>query len=137
MNPDCVFCKIIDGQLPCCEIYQDEHILAFLDIGPLSDGHTLIIPKKHVVRLEHCPPVIAAAMARQFGSIAKAVLVTVGAPDYNLLSNNGTAAGQVVGHLHFHIIPRSPGDGLFKRWIAKKYSPGRIEQLQQDIKKIL
>jgi len=137
MNPDCVFCKIIDGQLPCCEIYQDEHILAFLDIGPLSDGHTLIIPKKHVDRLEHCPPDVVAAMARQFGHIAKAVIDTVGAPDYNLLNNNGTDAGQVVDHLHFHIIPRSPGDGLFNRWPAGKYPPGRIEQLQQDIKKKL
>ena len=134
MNPDCVFCKIIDGQLPCCEIYQDEQILAFLDIGPLSDGHTLIIPKLHVDRLENCPPDIVAAMAKHFGHIAKAIIDTVAAPDYNLLSNNGSSAGQVVGHLHFHIIPRSPGDGLFKRWIAKKYPPGRIEQLQQDIK---
>ena len=134
---DCIFCKIIDGQLPCCDIYQDEDILAFLDIGPLSDGHTLIIPKKHIDRLEHCPPDILAAMAKQFGSIAHAVLDTVEATDYNLLSNNGPHAGQVVNHLHFHIIPRSSGDGLFKRWNAGKYPSGRIEQLQQEIKRRL
>lgn len=134
MNPDCVFCKIIDGKLPCCEIYQDEHILAFLDIGPLSDGHTLIVPKLHVDRLERCPPDVTAALASHFSRIAKAVLDAVGAPDFNLLNNNGTAAGQVVYHLHFHIIPRSPGDGLFNRWPAGKYPPGRIEQLQQNIK---
>lgn len=112
----CIFCKIVAGDIPVTKIYEDEEILSFLDIGPLSDGHTLVIPKEHFERLHDCPPEILSKVGSRLGRLAGAIVEAMGADGYNLLCNNGRAAGQLVNHLHFHIIPRSTGDGVFDRW---------------------
>lgn len=126
MSADSIFTKIIKGQIPCHRVFENEHVIAFLDINPLADGHTLVIPKRQVERLEQLPADEAAQVGRVLGEIAARVLKAVGANDYNVLQNNGRAAGQEVPHVHFHIIPRRSGDGLGYRWNAK---PGDHAQL--------
>ena len=112
---DCIFCKIVSGQIPSLRLFENDSVLAFLDVGPISDGHTLIVPKEHFQRLDKAPPETAAQIARILPMLAAAVQKAVNADGYNLLCNNGTAAGQVVEHLHFHIIPRKQNDGVFDR----------------------
>jgi len=114
-----IFSRIIRGEIPCHKVFENEHVFAFLDINPLAEGHTLVIPKRQVERLEELSPDEAAEIARVLGMLAKRVLSATGAADYNVLQNNGPAAGQVVPHVHFHIIPRRSGDGLGYRWNAK------------------
>jgi histidine triad (HIT) family protein len=133
----CIFCKIVAGDIPVTKIYEDEEILSFLDIGPLSDGHALVIPKEHFERLHDCPPEILGKVGSRLGRLAGAIAEAMGADGYNLLCNNGRAAGQLVNHLHFHIIPRSTGDGVFDRWPTRKYKEGKIEQIADKIRKNL
>ncbi|MEN6307093.1 MAG: HIT domain-containing protein [Anaerohalosphaeraceae bacterium] len=133
MQTDCVFCKIVAGQIPCYKVFENEFALAFLDIGPISTGHTLLIPKIHVDRIDQCPPDTLAETARILPQLARAVAAAVNAPAYNVLCNNGTAAGQVVKHLHFHIIPRQEKDGVFTQWPAFQYPHGKADMLCQII----
>ena len=133
MSDQCIFCEIVRGNIPCAKIFEDDQVLAFLDIGPLSPGHSLLIPKKHYARLENCPADLAATLAARLGPIAQAVITAVNAPGYNILNNNDRCAGQLVEHVHFHIIPRNPDDGIFKHWPATEYPPGEMEKIQQKI----
>ena len=134
---DCIFCKMAAGLVPAAKIYEDEVVLAFLDIGPVSDGHTLVIPKEHFEKLHDCPPEILGEMCSKLGTIASAVVSAVKAEGYNVLCNNGRAAGQLVEHVHFHIIPRNAGDDVFNRWPAYKYQPGVMEKIAVEIRKNL
>ena len=130
---DCVFCKMIDGQIPVTKIYEDRVVLAFLDIGPLSDGHTLVIPKQHFEKLDECPSQLLSQVGARLGTIAKAVREAMDSDGYNILCNTGRAAGQLVKHVHFHIIPRNMGDGIFNRWRAYEYEKGKIETIASQI----
>ena len=130
---DCVFCKMVAGQIPVTKIYEDEVVLSFLDIGPLSDGHTLVIPKQHFERLHDCPGELLGQVGSYLGRIAKAVSAAMNSDGYNVLCNNGRAAGQLVEHLHFHIIPRNTGDGVFDHWPSYKYQEGKIETIADRI----
>ncbi len=138
MSPDnCISCKIVAGEVPAAKIYEDEVALAFLDIGPISDGHTLVIPKQHFDKLHLCPPELLGQVSGCLGRIARAVVAATAADGYNLLCNNGRAAGQLVDHVHFHIIPRNAGDGVFNRWPSSKYPEGRAEALAASIRENL
>ena len=134
---DCIFCKIVTGQIPVAKVYDDRLVLAFLDIGPVSDGHTLVVPTEHFKTLHDCPVEILGQVASRLGKIANAVMTAMGSEGYNVLCNNGKAAGQLVEHLHFHIIPRSSDDGLFDRWPSYKYQEGKIEQIAARIRERL
>ncbi len=134
---DCVFCKMVGGEIPISKIYEDEFVLSFLDIGPISDGHTLVIPKQHFEKLDECPADILGQVCSRLGKITKAVAAAMNSDGYNVLCNTGKAAGQVVKHLHFHIIPRHTGDGVFNRWPAYKYQEGKIEAIAAEIHKNL
>ena len=134
---DCIFCKIIAGQIPCNKIYEDDSVLAFLDIGPVSDGHVLLVPKEHFEKLDQCSDQVIAGMSSCLGKIAKAVVSAMDAEGYNVLCNNGRTAGQLVDHVHFHIIPRNAGDGVFDRWPSYKYAAGRAEEITAEICKKL
>ena len=134
---DCIFCKIVSGQIPATKIYEDEVVVAFLDIGPISDGHTLVMPRQHVEKVHSCPPELLGQIWTRLGKIAGAVALAVGADGYNVLCNNGRAAGQVVDHLHFHIVPRKTGDGVFAQWPSYKYRPGQVEIIADKIRKHL
>lgn len=132
-DPGCVFCSIVAGKIPALRVYEDDAILSFLDIGPLAEGHLLIIPKSHWERLEETDPEVLAHLARQLPRLAAAVVAVTGAAGYNLLQNNGRVSGQEVPHVHFHIIPRAQGDGLGYRWLASSYPAGRGEALRQKL----
>lgn len=134
---DCIFCKMVAGQIPVTKIYEDDIVLAFLDIGPVSDGHTLVIPRQHFERLHDCPAELLGQVASRLGKVAGAVSDAMNSEGYNVLCNNGRAAGQLVEHLHFHIIPRNTGDGVFDRWPAYKYTNGKIETIADKIRENL
>ncbi len=134
---DCIFCKIASGQISATKIYEDEVVVAFLDIGPISDGHTLVMPRQHFEKVHSCPPELLGQIWTRLGRIAGEVASAVGADGYNVLCNNGRAAGQVVDHLHFHIVPRKTGDGVFAQWPSYKYRPGQAEIIAEKIRKKL
>jgi histidine triad (HIT) family protein len=115
-----IFDKILAGEIPAYRVYEDEHVLAFLDIGPLSPGHTLVIPKERKAHLHELSDESAAALGRALPRICRAVLAASGATDYNVLQNNGAAAHQVVMHVHFHVIPKMGQRGLGILWPAGK-----------------
>lgn len=129
-DPSCVFCKIIVGQIPCMRVFEDDAALVFLDIGPLAEGHLLMVPKQHVERLDQMSPEQIMAVTRHLPMLGRALMKAVGAVAYNILQNNGRESGQEVPHVHFHIIPRKAGDGLGYRWNASKYAPGRAEKVR-------
>ena len=116
-----VFDKILDGELPCHRVYEDAHVLAFLDIFPLSKGHTLIIPKQRVAFVHELDDEHAAAIGRVLPRIARAVMAASGASEYNILQNNGRGAHQAVFHVHFHVIPKLGERGLGVGW-----QPGKL-----------
>src|SRR5690606_18213010 len=118
-----VFDKILDGEIPCHRVYEDDHVLAFLDIGPLSEGHTLIIPKERKAFLHELSDESAAAIGRVLPRLARAVMKATGATAYNVLQNNGAAAHQAVFHVHFHIIPKLGERGLGVGW-----KPGSLDR---------
>src|SRR4030095_12591679 len=123
---DTVFAKIINGEIPCHRVYEDDRVLSFLDIFPLSVGHTLVIPKEPAVTLEELSDESAAAIGRVLPRICRAVLAATRTRAYNVLQNNGSAAHQVVMHVHFHIIPKYPdGSGLGIGWPAGKIDEPR------------
>ncbi|MDD5011982.1 MAG: HIT family protein [Phycisphaerae bacterium] len=134
MADNCIFCKIASGQIPSVKIYEDEKVIAFLDIGPVSDGHALVIPKQHYTKVHECPPDVLSAVVSVLPKVAGAVFAALGADGYNVLCNNGRAAGQLVEHLHFHIIPRKSGDGVFSHWPAFEYPQGKAEELAEKIR---
>ena len=114
---DTVFKKILAGEIPCHEIYRDDRVLAFLDINPLSPGHTLVIPVEPAETLDQLSDDSAAAIGRVLPRLARAVMKATGAEDYNVLQNNGATAHQAVFHVHFHIIPKfADGRGLGVGW---------------------
>jgi len=125
---------MVAGQIPVAKIYEDEVVLALLDSGPVSDGHSLLIPKQHFEKLDDCPAELLGQISSRLGKIAKAVAAAMNSDGYNVLCNNGRVAGQHVGHLHFHIIPRNTGDGIFNRWPAYKYEEGKIETIADKIR---
>ncbi|KAK2414017.1 Histidine triad nucleotide-binding protein 3 [Trifolium repens] len=110
---DCIFCNIIRGQSPALKLYEDDTCLCILDTSPLSHGHSLIIPKSHFPSLDATPPSVIAAMCSKVPFISNAIMKATGCNSFNLLINNGAAAGQVIFHTHMHIIPRKAFDCLW------------------------
>jgi len=108
---DCIFCKIINGQIPSHKVYEDEKFVAVLDANPIINGHILIIPKKHIERFKDFLPDDMMLFIVMFKKLIEKFERNI-STDYNILVNQGTDAGQVVNHLHIHIIPRHDGDGI-------------------------
>jgi histidine triad (HIT) family protein len=122
---DTIFGKILRGEIPCHRVYEDERVLALLDVNPLSVGHTLVIPKVAAATLDTLPDDDAAACGRVLPRIARAVMAATGTSAYNVLQNNGADAHQAVFHVHFHIIPKhADGSGLGIGWNATKLLDG-------------
>jgi histidine triad (HIT) family protein len=120
-----VFAKILRGEIPCHRVYEDDQVLAFLDVNPLSRGHVLVIPKQEVATVDKLSDDAAAAIGRVLPRISRAVLAATGATAFNILQNNGADAHQAVFHVHFHIIPKFPdGSGLGIAWDATKLTDG-------------
>jgi len=131
---DHLFERIVAGEIPSHRIYEDEYVFAFLDVNPLSRGHTLVIPKKRYLTLGELPEEVGAALGRALPRIARAVIEATGAPAYNVLQNNGLSAGQAIPHVHFHIIPKYPdGSGLPHHWPARTLDEDEAAKLAKAI----
>lgn len=130
---DCIFCKIIKGELPSTKVYEDDDILAFLDINPVNPGHTLVIPKEHYEDFSSTPNEILSKMMLIIDKVSKAMMEGLNVSGFNLSLNNGKAAGQIVPHTHFHIMPRFENDG-HHLWAGKPYAEGEMEKVAEKIK---
>jgi histidine triad (HIT) family protein len=121
VDADCLFCKIIAGAIPCARVYEDDAVLAFLDINPTARGHTLVVPKGHYPTLLDLPPEEGPALIRAMRLIGKALMDECGAGGFNCIQNNFRPAGQMVFHSHVHVIPRFENDRL-PDWSGKPYA---------------
>lgn len=129
-----IFSKILAGEIPCFRVYEDAQVLAFLDINPLSKGHTLVIPKEPAATLDQLSDESAAALGRVLPRLSRAILQATGAQAFNVLQNNGASAHQAVLHVHFHIIPKYPdGSGLGIGWPARTLNPDEGKALATTI----
>jgi histidine triad (HIT) family protein len=133
-DDNCVFCKIVAGKIPSVKIYEDDNSLAFMDIGPVSKGHVLLICKEHFLTLDEMPAETVAKTCAVLPAIVNAVKTATGCSGVNVLQNNGAVAGQVVPHVHFHIIPRYGVAGEFRfDWPAGKYPDGQMQEFADKI----
>lgn len=123
---DTIFTRIIRGDIPCHRVYEDDRVLAFLDIGPLSRGHTLVIPKEPAETLDKLSDESAAALGRVLPRLCRAVMQATGAAAFNVLQNNGPSAHQAVMHVHFHIIPRFGPGAPAGRGLEIGWTPGKL-----------
>ena len=135
---DCIFCKIVAGEIPCTSVYEDDQALAFMDIGPIIKGHVLVIPKKHYDPVTETPDAVLQHLIVVVKKIAAAQRKALKTDGCNIIQNNGRVSGQAVPHLHFHVIPRFEGDGHTWNWAAKKYEdPAEMKKLAEAIKTAL
>lgn len=135
---DCIFCKIINGEIPSAKVYEDEDVYAFLDISQVTKGHTLVIPKAHHANVYELPEDVAGKLFAVIPKITNAVKKAYNPIGLNLLNNNGEAAGQTVFHYHLHIIPRyGKGDGFGAVWKTHNndYTPEQLQEIAQTINK--
>jgi histidine triad (HIT) family protein len=130
-----VFSKIIRGEIPCHKVYEDAHVIAFLDISPLSRGHTLVIPKEAAATLDGLSDDSAAALGRVLPRLCRAVVAVTGSREYNVLENNGAGAHQAIGHVHFHIIPKpNAREGLGIAWPAQSLEAAQGAALAAELR---
>lgn len=133
---NCLFCKIVRGDIPSFRVYEDDAVIAFLDIKPVNPGHVLVVPRTHSQGFHDAAPETLEKLIIATQKVAKAILAATGVPAFNLEQNNGEVAGQVIPHLHIHIIPRVSDDGL-KHWPGKEYPEGEIARIQESIRAVL
>ncbi len=129
----CVFCKIINNEIPCYKVYEDDKVLAFLDIKPVNPGHTLVIPKTHYQNLEEISEDDLAFLMNAVKKIGKLLKDKLNVIGYNVHENNDLIAGQAVPHIHFHLIPRVEGDDL-EHWPGGEYKEGEAEEVLKKLK---
>lgn len=133
LQDDCLFCQIIKGEKPANKIYETGNVLAILDINPVNPGHVLIMPKDHAMDMFEADDTILQEMILVTKKVAQAVLAAFEEYEaFNLELNNGRIAGQVIPHLHWHIVPRTNDDGL-QHWPGKDYAPGQAEEVAEKI----
>ncbi len=135
---DCIFCKIIQGEIPSVKVYEDDKVFAFMDINPLSSGHTLVIPRTHAENIFEISEQDATAVIKAVKMLSTAIKKGIQADGINILQLNGKAAGQLVPHLHVHIIPRWIGDGItISHWPMKagdmKEIAGAAEKIKAEL----
>lgn len=126
-DPDCIFCKIVAGEIPCIKLFEDDAVLSFMDINPFNGGHCLVIPKNHARDLYAMSDAELAACAAVSKRVAGAVNQALAPAGINLIQANGAGAGQTVFHFHFHIFPRDEGDDAKLNWGHKPGDMGRVE----------
>ncbi|MDY6935282.1 MAG: HIT family protein [Spirochaetota bacterium] len=134
MSNDCIFCKIIDGDLPSHKVYEDKDVTAFLDIFPVSRGHTVVVPRIHCLNFLDFPDDKIEVYFTVLKKLTVELKGKLGADGVNILQNNFTAAGQLVNHMHFHIIPRWDDDGALKLIQTKKQAkPEELKEILESI----
>ena len=126
----CIFCKIVAGELPADTVYEDDSLIAFLDIAPLNPGHTLVVPKEHHTSVTTVPAHLTGAMLSTAARVGTAMMRATGANGFNLILSNGTCAGQVVPHVHLHVVPRFPDDGIV---LPTRTVPYESDEAKQEI----
>ena len=136
-DPNCIFCKIVAGTVPCFKLAEDADTLAFMDINPVHDGHSLVIPKAHYPTVFDISPDAFAATARATTRVARAVNAAVKPDGLSLIQANGSGAAQSVGHFHVHVLPRWLGDRLLVNWQPKPGDMARIGEIAERIRALL
>lgn len=134
---DCVFCKIVSGQIPSARLWESAWAIALLDIAPVALGHTLLVPKDHFLTISEMPTSLVSAVLGQLPALAAAVQAGARATGLNVLLNSGRSAGQVVDHVHFHLIPRHDGDAFKFTWPRLQYSGSAMDDMCTTIAKQL
>lgn len=135
-HEDCIFCKIIKGDIPSAKVYEDEHVYAFLDLSQVTKGHTLVIPKTHKKNIYETPPEVAKELFARVPVIANAIKNTYKPLGMNVLNNNEPAAEQSVFHLHLHLIPRyGEEDGYTPNWTVHtdEYNSDDLQRIAKEI----
>ena len=130
---DCIFCKIANGEIPSKSLYEDDDFKVILDLGPATKGHALILPKEHYANLYELPENTAAGAMKLAKTMAVKMTEKLHADGFNLVQNNGEAAGQTVMHFHLHLIPRYENDGQHILWRPGSVSPEELEEIQKQI----
>lgn len=130
---NCVFCKIVKGEISSHKVYEDDEVLAFLDIAPVNPGHVLVIPKKHFANFEEIPEDVLARVMAVVKKVGQSLKENFEVPGYNVTENNDPIAGQLIPHIHFHVIPRQEGDGL-ELWTQGQYDNGEAEKIACQLK---
>ena len=133
MKNDCIFCEIAAGEIPCFKVYEDDLVLAYLDINPCTPGHALVIPKAHTAGLLDTPAETLKEIVVRVQKVAAHVKETLGCDGFNILQNNGEAAGQSVFHLHFHIVPRYK-DGPSLTFQSRKGDMNELAALAEKLR---
>lgn len=134
MNDSCIFCKIVAGSIPSTKVYEDADCLAFMDINPVAKGHTLVVPKQHHNPITGMPPELLQKVILAVQKVAKGIYAGLKADGMNVTQANGAVAGQIIPHVHFHVIPRFEKSEQAKNWIPGKYdNPDEIKQYAQRI----
>ena len=131
---DCLFCKIVKGEIPAAKVYEDEKVLAFLDINPINPGHTLLVPKEHSENMDEASGEVLRDLVSLAPEIARKIMKSLDYKGYNFITNNGGVAGQEVKHLHFHIIPRKKDDQAVTA-TRSGYAEGEISEVAEKITK--
>jgi len=135
VSSECIFCKIAAGELSSAKVYEDTDIIAFLDIAPVVKGHTLVVPRKHFSLITDTPPDLLAKAIKVARRIAVAQVAALNADGLNVTQANGEIAGQVVPHIHFHVIPRFEKDGPPPQWQQGEYSsPEEIHSIAERLR---
>ena len=134
---DCIFCKIVNGDIPAAKVYEDSKVISFLDIMPANKGHCLVVPKKHSQTLTEMSDDDLAATIKAAKKVASALSLSFGNGSFNIVMNNGKEAGQMVNHSHLHIIPRFQKDRLRIKWSHLKYEDNEIKEYAEKIKKFI
>ena len=134
---DCIFCKIANGEIPATEICENEGFRVILDLGPASKGHALVLPKEHYRDITELPEKAAGEAFSLAGKVGKAMKQGLGAAGFNIVQNNGTAAGQTVFHFHIHVIPRYEGGPEMVSWTPGKAEPEALKACAESIRKAL
>ena len=134
---DCIFCKIANGEIPSATVFEDEKVRVILDLGPAAKGHALVLPKEHFKDAAEAPEELLGHVMAAGARIGAAQMRAFGAEGFNLIQNNGEAAGQSVFHLHLHVIPRRAGDGAVGLWKPGKTTPEEMQQTAQAIREAM
>ncbi len=129
---NCIFCKIVKKEIPADIVFENNSVIAFLDINPTNKGHTLVVSKRHFADISETDDSVASELFVRAKSIAHRIVRAVHADGFNLIVNNGSAAGQVVMHTHLHIVPRFKDDGL-KQWPKKDISKEEMKEIKNKI----
>ena len=136
-DPNCIFCRIVAGQIPCFKLLEDQDTIAFMDINPVNPGHALAVAKGHWPTVDLIPAEVLGAVARSAQRVAKAVMKELKPVGVNLLQANGVGAGQSVPHLHIHIMPRRPDDDVVLNWEPRPGDMAEIEAMCRRLKAAL